>query len=78
MDLKRIRLTLDTIRDQIAELEQLLTVEEKTLAKPESVQGPLYGINPTEVGLHILKEKWCRKSYIKAHCDELLKAGVFV
>ena len=76
MDVEKIRQKLTSLKVQIAEIELLLNGEDISVATPESIRGPFYGIDPTTLGLHILKDKWCQKSYIKAHCDELLKPGV--
>jgi hypothetical protein len=76
MDVEAIRQKLSALKDQIADIEQLLTAEKALPIPLENVSGPFYGIDPAKVGLHVLKDKWCQKSYIKKHCDALLKPGV--
>lgn len=73
MDEAKVRESLESLKSQVAELEMLLTPEVETAAS-ESVEGPLYGIDPCKVGLHLLKDKWRQKSFIKHHCDQLLDA----
>lgn len=76
MDVEMIRQKLNLLKDQIVEIEQLLNDKVASAIPLERVQGPFYGIDPAEIGLHRLKDKWCQKSYIKAHCDELRKPTV--
>lgn len=76
MNIDQIRQEFNSLKLQVAKIEQLLNPEDTCAIAPQSVTGPFYGIDPSTVGLHILKDKWSQKSYIKAHCDELLKPGV--
>lgn len=76
MDVELIRQKLKVLTAQITDIEALLNNVADATTASTKVQGPLYGIVPENVGLHVLKDKWCQKSYIKAQCDELVKPGV--
>lgn len=66
---------LETLTKTIEELKKLVLGEESSTANRLS-KGPLYNVDPGSTGFHILKDKWCQRSYIYEHCHALLGKGV--
>jgi len=80
MDIEAIRREFECLKRQVEAIEELLKAEDKVSISSEATQetvcGPFYGIDPAAVGLHRLKDKWRQKSYIKDHCEYLLKPNM--
>ncbi len=76
MTIENIRREFEKLKLQVATVEALLNAEDGLASQPDdaqtTVRGPYYGIDPTTIGLHVLKDMWRQKSYIKQHCEYLL------